>query len=255
MEGQRVVIDEAKEDMKIISVRLPTSLVARIDDYVFENHFANRTLFIEEACKQRLSSLVCPKCEALNPENGKWCAVCGTELDTFHKAISDFRQLYYDASRWQEKTLKLARQTRRQFQELSRAAAEFPGDISIRSSIIPKIKDCLDALDKILDHPNMPILQESRSDVAIDQTFQVTYNESDLFDLSQGVISGSLLDPGPDGEYRPQTVEKRLSEIHEFTPALRDLANYYRSAYDDLQWMTRIHQSVKQQLSEIVKKD
>lgn len=67
------------------SVRFSQSVLDEINESWEKRGFANRTDFIDMACRTYLEFSTCPRCNALNPPNGVICSVCGETLTPFHQ--------------------------------------------------------------------------------------------------------------------------------------------------------------------------
>lgn len=251
--------DDVRGDTKIVSVRLPVDLVNKIDEYLFKYDIANRTLFIEEACKQRLFSLKCPSCHALNPENGKKCSVCGADLDTFKRALSEFEELYTATCDTRENVLKTTKKTLKDFDDLDKIAQELRENKEVRHIILPRIKMQIERIAEIQKNANkgVPVLSGTITVNGEKKTVCFTETESDILEISEALIfdPSSLSVPNDKGNFRPLTDEERFLDIKKYTVALYNMKKTYESYLDDLDWLCDIYNDINTRLVDLLKKD
>lgn len=84
MAGQRRRKNELRAE-RSFSVRFSQPVMDEINECWEERGFANKTDFIDMACRTYLEFTTCPRCNALNPPNGVICSVCGETLTPFHQ--------------------------------------------------------------------------------------------------------------------------------------------------------------------------
>lgn len=70
-----------------ISITISIDLLTDIDKYQTEHDFPSRSALIETACNNYIHLIKCDVCGALNPENGRNCSVCGTDIN---RTIDDY---------------------------------------------------------------------------------------------------------------------------------------------------------------------
>lgn len=254
MEHQRYFVDGTRGETKVVSIRLPVRLIDEIDNYRVVHNTANRTQFIEEACKQRLSSLVCPSCLALNPENGKKCSVCGAELDTLKKEISDFERLYDDVDELRDEALRATTELLNRFKDLDKIVQKLNSQKEIRHIIAPNIKMQIDRLEKILERTTK--VDNGKEEIINGKIVILHLNETEL-DILNTAYS-IIYDPGAfsvidDGVERYLNDKERLEYVRQYTPELQTLKDVYEADLDDVDWISDIYCDIYEQLLNYVK--
>lgn len=84
--------EPSSEDV-FVNVRMQKDLVQKLDRIKNERG-TNRTKEVVRAVEFLVSSITCPRCGALNPENGVQCSVCGTKLGVLDELIHNLQEMY-----------------------------------------------------------------------------------------------------------------------------------------------------------------
>lgn len=84
--------ESGSEDV-FVNVRMQKDLVEKLDRIKNERG-TNRTKEVVRAVEFLVSSITCPRCGALNPENGVQCSVCGTKLGVLDELIHNLQEMY-----------------------------------------------------------------------------------------------------------------------------------------------------------------
>ena len=64
------------EKYQSISLNFDKEILERIEAYWRQNMYRNRTTLFYEAINEKLESIKCPHCGAVNPKGGRICSVC-----------------------------------------------------------------------------------------------------------------------------------------------------------------------------------
>lgn len=90
MSRRRKLDSEESEDRLSTSLRLPVSLLERMDNaWRSSDEFTGRTHFIEKACEHYLNCEKCPVCGNLNHKQSVICSMCETKLEKFSKIVDE----------------------------------------------------------------------------------------------------------------------------------------------------------------------
>ena len=84
--------EPSSEDV-FVNVRMQKDLVQKLDT-IKNDRGTNRTKEVVRAVEFLVSSITCPRCGALNPENGVQCAVCGTKLGVLDELTHKLQEMY-----------------------------------------------------------------------------------------------------------------------------------------------------------------
>jgi len=138
---------ESGSDDVFVNVRMSRDLVEKLDSIKCERG-TNRTKEVVRAVEFLVSSLTCPRCGALNPQNGVQCAVCGTKLGVLDELIHDLQEMYdRNVEKADDIHLRITR-TKRHLEETEKKLedAKIVPDIFLER-MLKKNRDLLDEME------------------------------------------------------------------------------------------------------------